>query len=176
MEIDTETKNIASNQVVQQCANCKRRQRNFLIQKYGKNSDSFIHFHICSRDELKRRKFKSPVCRITRDTIIQEYMLCSQCKQHLSHPDQKECSKYTHCWPGLFWTMLQNEALHKEYGSTIFRFIPSVFWYWWLDVINKLLSDIYSGISILKPATILIYHWRHQLMEQSNDKVHVARY
>ena len=46
MERETQTENIASNGVVQQCANCKRRQSNFLIQKYGENSNYFIYFHI----------------------------------------------------------------------------------------------------------------------------------
>ena len=154
MERETQTKNIASNRVVQQCANCKRRQSNFLIQKYGKNSDYFIHFHICLSDELMGGGFKSPGWRVTRGTRILGYMLCSQYKQHLSHLDKKEYSKYNHCWPAFFWTLLQNKSLHKVYGSTIFRFIPWLFWCWWVDVIISLLPDIYSGISILISAPI----------------------
>ena len=50
--------------------------------------------------------------------------------------------------------MLQNESLHEEYGSTIFRFIPPVFRYWWLDVVNGLLPGIYSGVSMLELAPI----------------------
>ena len=34
------------------------------------------------------------------------------------------------------------------------RFIPSLLWYWWVDVIIGLLHEIYSGISILIPASI----------------------
>ena len=89
MEKETKTKNIAPERVVHQCANCKRRQSNFLIQNYGKNSDYFIHFHIFLSEELKHRRFKSPDCRITRGTKIQEYMLCYKCKQHLSYTEQK---------------------------------------------------------------------------------------
>ena len=89
MEIETETENIALNRVVQQCKNWKRRQSNFWIQNYGKNSDYFIHFHIFLSEELKHRKFKPPDCRITRGTKIQEYMLCYKCKQHLSYTEQK---------------------------------------------------------------------------------------
>ena len=62
---------------IQQCANCKRKQSRFLVEKYGESSHYCIQFVDRSSRNIVSRKFKAEDVsskRITSTTV--EYVLC----------------------------------------------------------------------------------------------------
>jgi hypothetical protein len=122
------------------------------MEKYGESSHYCIQFVDRSSTNICRRKFKAEDVyskRMTSTTV--EYVFCIQCDSHLKDMSniEKEYTKYEHCWPGFFWSFLQNTTLQSLYDINIFNLIPTNFCYWWIDSLLDYFPDVYQGMYIL---------------------------
>lgn len=142
------------NLLVQKCQNCNRRQSQYLLNRYGEESEYSIDFRHCSSDEIRSRRSFKNVTRSTRPVI--QYTLCSQCAEHLVSENNTMAKLCINTWPGFIWFLLKDEDIHSNYGSSIWRFIPLQWRYWWIDEAKACFPHIFNSVSIDSPSPIFI--------------------
>ena len=136
------------------CQNCNRRQSQYLLNRYGEESEYSIDFRHCSSDEIRSRRSFKNVTRSTRAVV--QYTLCSQCAEHLVSENNTTAKLCINTWPGFIWFLLKDEDIHSNYGSSIWRFIPSQWRYWWIDEAKACFPHIFNSVSIESPSPIFI--------------------
>ena len=84
----------------------------------------------------------------------QEIILCFQCSQHLVNVgDSKEANKNEYTWPAFIWSILNNDDIVREYGVSIWRFIPETWRHWWIGHVTESLEYL-SDVTIDSPSPI----------------------
>ena len=137
------------------CANCFRRNRQFLIDKYQNNDTYIIEFYEHSSIEIKRRKKFRSIQATNGDSNIQRYILCDECSNYLVRKDDaNEAKKQKYMWPAFIWFFLTNNNLLSKYGSQIWSFIPSQWRYWWIHSLK--INIIFDNMTISSPKPIFI--------------------
>ena len=120
------------------CRNCQRKQSKYLIDTYGPLY--MIQFHQVS-SELVKKKCKFKHITISSDEIV-ELSLCHQCAQHLTCDNFKERNDSRNTWTGFIWNTLKDPCIQQNYGDYIWRFIPEVWRYWWIESAQNIMIDI----------------------------------
>ena len=139
---------------VQQCANCRRRQSPFLVEKFGEDSPYFIQFDTFSTASIRlRRPFKF-LSRARNENNGQDVLLCKQCAHLIVIEDDIKVARlFQNAWPGFIYSLLQNRDARAEYGESIWRFIPVLWRHWWIDTF-KSFHPTTTSLSITNPPAI----------------------
>ena len=51
--------------------------------------------------------------------------------------DNKVAKTYDNMWPGFIWSLFANKSIQERHGMKIWKFIPLMFRYWWIDEVVK---------------------------------------
>lgn len=68
----------------------------------------------------------------------------------------KEAKKAEHSWPGFMWSLFCNEEVLKHYGIKLWKFVPKVWRYWWIDEVRRVIGGELFEVTIDHPAPYFI--------------------
>lgn len=68
----------------------------------------------------------------------------------------KEAKKAEHSWPGFMCSLFCNEEVLKHYGIKLWKFVPKVLRYWWIDEVRRVIGGELFEVTIDHPAPYFI--------------------
>ena len=140
------------------CLNCHRRQHKFSIEKCASGNNELpyvITFCQHSVQEIKRqRKFKNIDASVLEesDELIS---LCVECSNHVTNDNESIFNDVVNVWPAFIWSLLNNVNVQNAYGKHIWKFVPELWRYWWIDECKKRILSL-ANVSIRVPKAIFV--------------------
>ena len=160
------------------CFNCHRRQSLFLYQEFGPLYQTDF-FEVMNCDIKKRRRFK--LCTVDSNAPNEYHTFCCQCTEHLTCVSSKEANTLEFTWPAFVWYFLCDfQATYQP--SHLWKFIPFIWRYWWLDEFKSsvLDSNERNNISLRYPKPFFIdrscemQEWEEQICSQTLPNLRTA--
>ncbi len=134
------------------CSNCKRKQNQSLIEKFGAHYK--LKFKVAwSNKVISRHKFRG----IQRTKApIQTYYLCNECFNFLCVPGKLSMSM-KNLWPSFMWySIIGAEDVQNVYGRKIWQLVPYTWRHWWIESIRDSYGTVFDNISVEHPRAIIV--------------------
>lgn len=136
------------------CYNCHRHQSTILLETH--HEIYHLQFHEYNSTQLKKyRSFK--LCRINYNDENEINIFCKECSIHLSSDNKNHANKPTHTWPSFIWYILNDKEFRQCYGPQhLWKFVPKVWRYWWLDSYNDTIRQLDQKVDIDFPTPLFV--------------------
>ena len=128
------------------CANCQRMQT--IGYQHVNPSYQIEYFHIRSDSVVQKRKFKTIQAFTGARHCV--YKLCNECKLYLDKAQPN--NSFAVGWCSYIWSLLSNKDIHDKYGCFIWRFIPSEWRLWWLQMVKMRFPNVFVAIDLHNPS------------------------
>ena len=92
------------------------------------------------------------MCNINYSDSNEVNMFCEQCSIHLSSNIKDDFNNPRNTWPSFIWYFLNDKDLRNHYSpSYLWKFIPKMWRYWWVDSFNATIHEQNEMIEIDAP-------------------------
>ena len=111
-----------------------------------------MSFKEVKSDAISRRR-KYQIVKYIEDGS-QTYILCTQCKTHVTHPDAKVYNNFENVWPSYMWKLLTMYEVKGIYGVRIWEIVPTEWRGWWIRTLKRFVVNIYNEITFHTPSPL----------------------
>ena len=92
--------------------------------------------------EIRRqRKFKNIDVSVIEESD-EPIFLCVECSKHLTNDNESIYNDVVNVWPAFIWSLLNNVNVQNAYGKHIWKFVPELWRYWWIDECKKRIPSL----------------------------------